>query len=220
MHPLRATRAATVRKNPLAEPKGPGVACPPTCIDNLPSGPSGPRVSTDPIHRLMQLTQRTRRRVLKAVLPLVVIVWTNLPWLPCCQELPAHPTEHHSRAGDHAAHTDSAARGIAQADVAARFVPHAHHTSTRAAADALISGTEPDGADGDSDADAPACGDVIKNHSDARPATSATADVALAGPALILPVVLSLVESASSIDEPPRNLKRRPLHLAKSALLI
>jgi hypothetical protein len=152
------------------------------------------------------LTPRKRRRILKAVLPLLVVVWGALPWLPCCQEVAAAEPAHHSGAGTaheshEAGHTSHG--GLAQED---QGPASAASDEPRLAADP---GTDP------SD---PQCADVEKNHYETR--VAASGDVAPMGPALILPIPASLIESSHPLVAPPPPLQRRPLHLAKSVLLI
>jgi len=166
----------------------------------------------------MQLTQRTRRRVLQAVLPMIVVVWAGLPWLPCCQGLPTHLAADRSGAG-HAAHARSDIVGSAQKH-ATPTTAHAHHAPASVLAETAAAGAERDVLSCEPEDSAPLCADVVKNHTDSRPATAAPGAVALSGPTLILPVLRSTVGIAHAIDEPPQRIKRRPLHLAKSVLLI
>jgi hypothetical protein len=152
------------------------------------------------------LTPRKRRRILKAVLPFLVVVWGALPWLPCCQEVTAAEPVHHSGAG--------AAHGPHE-------VEHASHGGTALGdrGPASAASDEPQlAADPNTDPSAPQCADVEKNHHETR--VAASGDVAPMGPALILPIPASLIESPHPLVAPPPPIQRRPLHLAKSVLLI
>jgi hypothetical protein len=151
---------------------------------------------------------------LKAVLPLLVIVWTSLPSLPCCQGLPMQ------RAADHVGHSAHESSTAAAASGAHAVAAHMHHGSVLIPAGNPTPGSDPDPPDADSDAPEPFCGDVVKNHTEARSSAAPAAAIVLATPTLVLPALFSVVESVGPADEPPRILKRRPLHLAKSVLLI
>lgn len=164
----------------------------------------------------MRFTRRTRTRVLKAVLPLLAIVWMSLPWLPCCQGPAAHLAAGHTIAG-HAGHTRFAAAALVDEKATPSLAAHTHHVPA-VAADVAV--PEADSDTPDADSDAPPCGDVVKNHNEARASAAPAVCFALASPSVILPAFDSLVGSSRPMDEPPRVFKRRPLHLAKSVLLI
>jgi hypothetical protein len=160
------------------------------------------------------LTARKRRRIVKVVLPLLVVVWASLPWLPCCQDVAADGAAGAASVA-HASAERAAPQHAGHADMD-HVIAHADH-GTAVTAD-LSESSDRDLPGADSEASSPLCADVDKNHNEARPA--AASDVLLVGPTLIVPVLSSLIGTSDPLGDPPRPTKRRPLHLAKSVLLI
>jgi hypothetical protein len=144
------------------------------------------------------------------VLPLLVVVWAATPWLPCCQEVSAQDIA--TRDQGHSSHTR-----VEHSDAAGLAI-HADHAAVATAAPVSDSSTEPHAGATQSESPDPLCADVEKNHHDTR--TAAASDIAPAGPSLILPILPSLIESPDRPADDPPPVQRRPLHLAKSVLLI
>jgi hypothetical protein len=159
------------------------------------------------------LTSRKRRRILKVVLPLLIIVWAAMPGLPCCQAAAAsEPQQHSGLETVHAGHSAAARTSHSGVD-------HGNdHGDHEAGPEDNIAAPDLQVQDGDSDSSGADCPDVDKNHHEVR--SISTIDLPHTAPIFFLPVATVLAGIADPLGEPPPPVQRRPLHLSKSVLLI
>ena len=108
-------------------------------------------------------------------MPVLVMVWTAVPWLPCCQPANAYVGADHD------------------------FATFAAETTA-----AITTDDTEHCPDSESEGSTPECSDTITNGNETRPVTSSAAYVALVAFAYVVPLVPSVADNPQPIRVSPR----------------
>lgn len=152
----------------------------------------------------MRLTCRTRKRILSAVLPLLAVVWSGVPWIPCFHEVASPVALDCPSIGD----PDASDSELTPALLSDLFAPIQKSSEF---------GAETSPSEVYSMWSSVGFGQSVTNPNDLR---FAPALYVLPPSASILSTSPAQLHKPHHIYERPLLSKRRPLHLSKAVLLI